>query len=147
MSNIHQLPALNLSRLTAQEQAVLSAVLEQDISGKSNKEISNELGISESTFYRIKSRPSVSQEILTASKTKADLLLPLAIQKAEKMLQDESTPASAAVNLIKVIYQQAGMIKPPETTGGFDNSNPREKTIDELMKHYGITDSSSEEIA
>lgn len=141
MSNVHQLPTLNLSSLTTQEQAVLGAVLEQDISGKSNKEIANELGISESTFYRIKSRPSVSQEILKASKTKADLLLPLAIQRAEQMLQDESTPASATVNLIKVIYQQSGMTKPPESAGG--NSDTRNKTIDELMEYYGITESSS----
>lgn len=142
MSNIRQLPTLDLSGLTSQEQAVLAAVLEQDITGKSNKQISEELGISESTFYRIKSRPSVSQEILKASKTKADLLLPLAIQRAEQMLLDASTPASATVNLIKVIYQQAGMTKPPETTGG-SNSDTRNKTIDELMEYYGITESSS----
>lgn len=125
----------NMSRFTELEQAVITAVLEQDISGKTNKQIIKDLGVSESVFYRTKRKPEVATEILAATKQKANMLLPMAVAKAEAMLLDPDTSDTAAVNLIKTIYQQAGLTKPEEKASSpVDNS----KTLDELMASYGI---------
>lgn len=126
---------MNLSRFTEQEKAVIEAVLEQDITGKKNAQLADEMGISLATFYRIKRRPEVTEEILKVTKQKADLLLPLAVEKTRRLLESDELSGTATVALLKLIYQQAGLTKPEEKPQkATDNS----KSLDELMASYGI---------
>ena len=128
---------LKISNLPDIDQRIVDEVLSQDVTGKSNEQIAKELNISLRTFYRRKSKESVANEILQHTKQKAEMLLPLAVQMAEKMLLSEDTSDTARVNLIKLIYQNTGITKPDEPVGTA-KQNSSEENIERLMVRYGI---------
>ena len=129
----YSLKHLNLTEL---EGKLVDEVLSQDVTGKTNADIAEELGISLRTFYRKKSSENVANEILKHTKQKAEMLLPLAVQKAEEMLLSDDTSDTARVNLIKLIYQHAGITKPDEPVGTAKQDSTA--TIEQLMIRYGI---------
>lgn len=121
------------------ENRLISALLTKQASpnGKSNAEISKELGISERYLYQIRTRKHVSEILLYYQKTEAKQLLGLAIEKSRQMLESDKTSDTAKVNLINGILKSNGLYKDNDSS---INVSPVDKTvdIDALMVSYGI---------
>jgi len=122
---------------TETESKLVDLLLEKEISGKTDKQIWEELGISQATFYRYKRLPHVANELMDFHKQSAKMLLPLAVEQSRKLLEDPTVNATAKSQIIKTVFQLNGLTKEERDTTAVSDKQSK-IDIDDLMVQYGI---------
>lgn len=124
------------SGLNPTENLLIHLLLEQKSTGITNKQIAEQLGVSESYMYRLKRKPKVDNILQAYSIQSARQLLDKAVSTAEKMLDDPNTSASAKATIISTVFKSNGMFKEADKSSESVTDTPVD--LDQLMIKYGI---------
>jgi len=124
------------SGLSSVENELIHLVLEQKITGITNKQIAEKLGVSESYMYRLKRKPKVDKILQEYSMQSARQLLNTAVITAEQMLTDPNTSASSKASIISSVFKANQLFKEPGHSSESVTETPVD--IDALMVQYGI---------
>jgi len=122
------------------DQRLVELYSAKEYTKKTNKQIATELGISEQTFYKHLKKDSVKDAIVKEARKAGEMLLPLAVDEARKILESSKSSDTSKTKIIQLVFQSGGLTKSLEEQR--NTLQPAKEVdsmdLDKLMLAYGI---------